>query len=235
MKNGLYLLGFLACCLSLALAEPVAAGHAEVRLAPLGRSMAPPSLGRKEGWLTISNRDWQDYTVRVEKERVFVTPGGGYRQYGYTGGYGEVTVPSGSTVTLAVEKDTYKVYGTNGEKVNAKVREGRTTTISLEPIGYVGQTGLQAVVNDGDGVRNEMIIDGYQAPVIIEQPPTVVVERPRPVPAPPPVIINRPPVIIGGGRPGNHRPGPPPRPSQDRRPNHKNDGWGFTFSFGSKK
>ncbi|MCC8109731.1 MAG: hypothetical protein LIQ30_11960, partial [Planctomycetes bacterium] len=108
MKNGLYLLGFLACCLSLALAEPVAAGHAEVRLAPLGRSMAPPSLGRKEGWLTISNRDWQDYTVRVEKERVFVTPGGGYRQYGYTGGYGEVTVPSGSTVTLAVEKDTYK-------------------------------------------------------------------------------------------------------------------------------
>lgn len=194
--------------------------QAEVRLAPMGRSYSPPPLGRKQGWLTISNRDWQNYTVVVDrKDKIFIYRGGQ--------GYGGMVIPSGATITIALEKETYDLYGNNSDKLKVRVREGRTTTLSLEPFGYVGNTGLMGVVNDGDKVRNEVLFDNYAPPVVIQQPPTIIVNRPPP---PPPVIVNRPPVIVH--RPPAHRPPPPPPPRH--RDRGRKDGWGFSFGFDSR-
>ena len=223
MKKGL--LALAAIALATVLASSAQAGQvhvqAEVRLAPVGRSYAPPALGRKQGWLTISNRDWQDYTLVVDrKDKLFLYRAGQ--------GYGGMVIPSGATMTIALEKETYDLYGNNSDKLKVKIREGRTTSLSLEPFGYVGNTGLMGVVNDGDKVRNEVLYDNYAPPVVIQQPPTVIVNRPPP---PPPVIIQRPPVVVQRPpyhRPPAHRPPPPPR-RNDRR-----DGWGFTFGYSSR-
>lgn len=215
MKKGLLAIGFIALAVALAFPAQAHARQAEVRLAPMGRSYSPPPLGRKQGWLTISNRDWQTYSIVVTgKDKIFV--------YRANQGQGGLVIPSGATMTIALEKETYDLYGNNSEKLKVKVREGRTTTLSLEPFGYTGNTGLMGVVNDGDKVRNEVLFDDYAPPVIIQQPPpTVIVNRPPP----PPVIIQRPPVVVG--RP-YHRPPPPPPP---RHHGNRKGGWGITFNF----
>ena len=231
MRKGLLAVCLAALAVALVLPSRAHAVQAEVRLAPMGRSYSPPALGRKQGWLTVSNRDWQEYTLVVgPNDRMFLYQGGR--------GYGGIVIPSGATITLAVEKDNYRLYGNNEDKLRVRVREGRTTTLSLEPFGYVGNTGLRGVVNDGDKVRNEVLFDNYyEAPVIVQTPPPVIINRPPP---PPPVIINRPPVVVN--RPPSHRPPayrpPAHRPPSHRppsRPGHKDDGWGFTFSFGNRK
>ena len=205
--------------------------QAQVNLAPLGRSYSPPPLGRKQGWLTVSNRDWQSYSVVITgKDKIYLYRDGD--------GYGGMVIPSGATVTIALEKETYDLYGNNPDKLKVKIREGRTTTLSLEPFGYVGNTGVRGIVNDGDKVRDEILFDAYTAPIVVApQPPAVIINRPPP---PPPVIISRPPPSSHRpppsyghgrpGRPGGHRPPPPPPP----RPGHhdKKDGWGFVFGFG---
>ncbi len=226
MKKGLLAIGVVAMALVMAVPAIAHAIQAEVRLAPVGRTLPPPPLARHQGWLTISNRDWQDYTLTLGKERLFLTKGA-YGQ-NYSGG---IVIPSAGSITIAVEKDNYRLYGNSDDRLKVRVREGRTTTVSLEPFGYVGNTGLMAVVNDGDRVRNEVIFDNYAPPVVVAQPTPVVVApqpvviRRRPPPPPPPVIINRPPVVITPAPvPVVRRPPPPPPPRH-------NDGWGFTFGF----
>lgn len=221
MKKALFALVALAAVFAVP-AESMA-GQAEVRLAPIRSSYAPPGLGRNQGWLTITNRDWKDYTVTIMKKgKMAINEGAAY---------GGTVIRSGTSVTIALEKDTWEMYGSSGEKLKCKVREGRTSTINLEPFGYVNNSGLRGVSNDGDKVRSQTLIENYAPPpVIIERPP-VIVERPVIVPAPPPVIVNRPPIIVN--RP--HRPAPPPPPPR-RPPHHNNrrDGWGFTFGYNSR-
>lgn len=216
------ILGFFAVTAVMALAAPAfAAMSAHVTFAPLSRQHTPPPLGRKQGWLVINNHDWMDYSLHVDysREKLYL-----YRQ---GQGYGSVQVPSGSSVTLALPKDNWDLYGDSSNDLKVRIREGKTTTLSLEPFGYVGNTGLNAVVNDGERIRSESIFNAYTPPVVVQPPPPPVVVQPPPVivqPAPPPIIINRPPLP---SRPG-HRPPPPSRPG--RRPG-KNNGWGFSFFF----
>lgn len=242
MKKGLLALAAVAMALVLAVPAPARAAGAEVRLAPLGRSYAPPHLGHKQGWLSISNRDWQDYTwVENKKGRATLYEG----RMGYPGA---VYIPSGTTITIAVEKDTWEIMGNTNDKLKVKVREGRTSTVSLEPFGYSGNNGLRGISNDGDRVRDEVLFDAYVPPVIVQQPPTVIVERPAPPPviierpappviierpAPPPVIVHRPPVVVHRPPPVIHRPPPPPPPRPSHRP-HRDKGWGFNFGFSSR-
>lgn len=224
-------LAVLAVLLALTAFAPAATVvQSQVTLAPVGRAMRPPPLGRKQGWLTITNRDWIPYT--------FVYAGGRkYYIYRADVNRGGTTLPSGVTVALAIDKDDYSLYGPSGHKLNVKVREGRTTTLSLEPFGYAGSTGLNGVVNDSERVRTAVLIDALRAVVVAPPPPTVVVNRPPP--PPPPVIITRPPpppppVVIT-------RPAPPPPPPViitrpgPSRPNiyggASGDGWGFVFGY----
>ncbi len=209
--------------LALALALPreaAAAAQIEVRLAPINRTYAPPPLARKQGWLTIVNRDWKPYTLNIMKKgRMAITEG---EIHG-----GGTIIRSGQSVTFAVEKDTWELLGSSGEKLKCKVREGRTSTISLEPYGFSGNSGLRGVSNDGEDVRSEILIPNYAPPVVVAPPAPVIVHRPPPPPPvviaqPPPVIIHRPPVVVE--RP-HHRPPPPRRHHRDR------NGWGFTFGF----
>lgn len=216
MRKGVCAFAVLALALALSSGDgplPGAVHAAEVRLAPVGRHFgAPPPLGRKQGWLSITNRDWMPYYLAVNrKDKLFLYRAGD--------GHGGVLIPSGTTVTLALEKETYDMYGTSSERLKVRVREGRTTTLSLEPFGFVGNTGLRGVVNDGDRVRNEVLFDNYSTVVVRPTPVPVIVNRPPP-PPPPPVIIGRPPY---------HRPPPPPPPPPP--PRRHRDSWGFVFGM----
>lgn len=235
MKRIAFVLGLTAFVLVLAAIRPVAAGttiDVRVNLAPLGRAFSPPPLGRRQGWLTVSNRDWIPLSLRIEGDRMFLHRGGG--------GFGGVIIGSGSSVTIALDRNTYDLFGSSPERLRVRIREGRTTTLSLEPFGFVGNTGLQGVVNDGDRVRTGVLFGGGGNTVVIPQPPVVV------APPPPPIIIQRPPLRPA---PPPHRPphrppsrpgfGPGPRPQPlpeppppSRRPGGgRDDGWGFTFGF----
>jgi hypothetical protein len=214
----------LAVIAGFALPAEGRAAHAEVRLAPIARTFAPPSLRRNQGWLTITNRDWKPYTVNItRKGRMSLTPGVIH---------GGTVIQSGNSVTMAMDEDTWEILGPSGQELGCRVREGRTSTISLEPFGAANASGLRGVSNDGLRVRNEILVPGYTPP-----PPPVVVQRPPViVHTPPPVIINRPPAVIVNrpGRPG--RPGPDRRPTHRppaHRPNRDRDGWNFSFGFNS--
>lgn len=219
-------------------------GGTPVTMNQLRRSHAVPPLGRKQGWLAISNYDWQDYSLDISKDNMYIREGA----------YGGIRIPAGATITIALEKDSYDLRGSTSDKLKVRVREGRTTTLSLEPFGYVGATGLNGIANDGDRVRQETLIDSYASTVIVappvhRPPPAVIVERPAP-PPPPPVIINRPPVIHPPAhRPPPHRPGPgygpgpgrpgpghgPDRPGPGpghRPPPPKKDGLSILLNFG---
>ncbi|MCD8351734.1 MAG: hypothetical protein LUC93_14090 [Planctomycetaceae bacterium] len=220
MKRGLLAVGAILIAICVA-GSGSSASAVEVRLAPLRQSYAPPPLRSKQGWLSISNRDWEDYTfVESKKGRASLFRG----RQPYTGG---VVIPSGATITIAVEKDTWEIQGETGDRLKVKVREGRTSTVTLEPYGYAGQTGLRGISNDGERVRDEILFEAYvqQQVVVRPAPPTVIVERPAP-----PVVIARPPVIVN--RP-SHR--PPPRPSRPSSRPHNDKDWGFSFNFGSRR
>jgi hypothetical protein len=213
--------GLPALLLGVTLAAPAVA--AQITFAPLRQSYSPPPLGRKQGFLVISNRDWMDYglTIDYSGEKLYLhRPGMGY---------GTVQIPSGASVTLALPKDNFELYGDSGEELRVRIREGRTTTLSLEPVGHVGNTGLVGVVNDGDRTRSETLF--YEAPSVVVQPsppPIIVTPPPRP-----PVIVvpPRPPVVV---RPPPHRPPPhgrPPPPHRPRPSRDRNKGWGFSLFF----
>ncbi len=233
----------LASLLAVAIAVPAesAAGQAEVRLAPLGASYAPPPLGRNQGWLTITNRDWKPYTVTVSgRGRMSIAQGALPRG---------TVVRSGSSVTIAVDRDNWEIYGASGDELRCRVREGRTSTISLEPFGSVNGTGLRGVSNDGDRVRTEVLFESYAPPVVVQRPPVIVQPAPPPVivqPPPPPVIVHTPPPVVVQRPPVVVMPPPPPPPPPHHgRPTHRppghrpgpdrdRGGWGFTFGFSSR-
>lgn len=181
--------------------------RAQIRLAPVTRSHRPPSLGRRQGWLTVSNRDWNSYTLAISGDDLFLHREGA--------GAGGVSIPSGTTVTIALGKDTYDLHGEGRERLKVRVRESRTTTLSLEPFGYVGATGLTGVVNDGDRVDQATLFASYAPPVVVQP---------------------RPPVIV---RPPAHRPRPPSPPGRHDRPGNRpggkrDDGWSLIFNFGKR-
>ncbi len=141
-------------------------------------SSAFPPRYDKEGWLTISNRDWQSYYVNVVpgNKRIFLSkaPNGGMELH------------SGQSITLNLRKETYKTYGDTGRNLNVKVREGETTTLSLNPFGVFGNSGLTGVATDREKVRTEVLFSNY-VPA-----PTIVVQEPAPV-----VVVPGPPVYYG--------------------------------------
>lgn len=232
MRTRLSGFGALALVIAaVAIVVPARAGaldaDAEVTFAPLARSYEPPAIRGKQGWLSVSNRDWQPYTVVIEKKgRASLYRGG----QSYPGMQCFI-IPSGATTTLALEKDTWEFRGNNNDELDVKVREGRTSTLSLEPFGPMGRTGLRGVSNDGDKVRTRVLFDNYYAPPVVVSPPTVIVPPPPPVIVHrPPIIVHRPPVIVhhppvvvhrpphfGGRRPPPHR----RDRDRDRRPDRK--------------
>lgn len=220
MRKGMLGIGVMALAVVLAASVCSEARAAQrIQLNTISRQYAPPPMMRKEGLLAISNRDWQDYTMVVtRKGRISL-----YRGDASYAGYRNFRLPAGSTVYLALEKDTWEVSAENTDRLKVKVREGRTSTLSLNPFGFAGNTGLMGVTNDGDKVREQVLFDNYTRPVVV-QPPTVV------VPPPPPTIITRPPVIVHDPyrRPPYHRPPPPPPPRR-----RHGDNWGFSFGFNS--
>ncbi|MCL2000683.1 MAG: hypothetical protein FWG74_04540, partial [Planctomycetes bacterium] len=183
MRKGLLILTLACLAVIPAVLPKAGAGTVQVNvnLAPLGRSFSPPPLARNQGWLTVSNRDWTNYSLVVQgNNRLFLYRAGD--------GFGGTIIPSGATVTIALQKATYDLYGNHPEKLRTRIREGRTTTLSLEPFGFVGQTGLIGVVNDGDRVRNGTLFDIHVAPVVVAPPPPPGggVRPPPPPPPPPP-------------------------------------------------
>ncbi|MDR0362105.1 MAG: hypothetical protein LBJ46_05395 [Planctomycetota bacterium] len=161
-----------------------------------------PPLYDKEGWLSISNRDYQTYYLQINAKdhRMFLSrhPNGG------------VELEPGGNVVLNVRKEGYKLYGDNGKKLEVKIREGETTTLSLDPFGVVGDSGLNVVAVNRDKVRSEALFDSHApAPVVVAPAPRVIYQ-----PAPPPVVIHEPRPGFnfgfhygGGPRGGRHRRG----------------------------
>lgn len=136
---------------------------------------AHPALCEKEGWLSVTNRDWEPYylQINIKDKRMFLSkhPNGG------------VEIDSGENVVLNIRKEGYKLYGDSGEKLEVKIRENLTTTLSLEPFGMFGNSGLRGVATDRGKVRSEILFEPYYP-----RPQTIIVE---PVPAP--VIVAPPP------------------------------------------
>lgn len=224
MKRKLMALGCMAVALGLFVGDVHARDYgvrAEVRLAPMGRSFSPPALGRRQGWLTVSNRDWISYSLVFDRDdNIYL--------YRSDSGMGGMVIPSGTTITVALEKDTYDLRGNTGNKLKVRVREGRTTTLSLEPFGYVGNTGLVGVSNDGDRVRRETLFSAYTTQVVVPSAP-VIINRPPP----PPIVVRPPSYRPPPPRPGYYHPRPgnrPPPPPPPRR-----DGWGFSVHFGGRR
>lgn len=134
---------------------------------------AYPALYDKDGWFSISNRDWIPYylIIDTQKSRMFISrsPNGG------------VAIASGQNVVLNVRKDGYKLYGDTGEKLEVKIREGEATTMSLDPFGVFGNSGLTGVVADRDRVRSEVLFAPYvPTPQVIIQEPAPVIVRESP-------------------------------------------------------
>lgn len=156
----------------------------------------PPRF-EKEGFLSISNRDWQPYylSINLKDKRMFLSrvPNGG------------IAIQSGENVVLNIRKEGYKLYGDSGEKLTVKIRDGETTTLSLEPFGVFGNSGLVGVSIDRDNRRREVLFNNY-VPTVVVQPPVVV------QPAPPPVVVVP-------------APPPPPRYYYYHRPPHRRYHW----------
>lgn len=152
----------------------------------VARATVMPSLYAKEGWLSVMNRDWIPYYLNIDfkRERMFLSknPNGG------------ALIQSGQNLILNIRKDGYKLYGDSGRGLEVKIREGETTTLSLEPFGVFGNSGLTGVAATRDKVRSEVLFNNYVPP-----PPVVVMPAPAPVvvvpayPPPPPVYYTRPP------------------------------------------
>lgn len=148
---------------------------------PEGSPMSPveivevgalPALYHKEGWLTVSNMDWESYYLVIDQaaERLFLSrqPNGG------------AEVPSGHSVSFNLRKESYKMYGDTGNDLKVKIREGEVTRVSLTPFGVVGNSGLRGVAQDREKVRSEVLFGNYvPAPtVVVQEAPVIVVPGP---------------------------------------------------------
>lgn len=213
MRKGMLRIGMVLFAILLATSVGAGVQAAEqIRLNTIRRQYAPPPMHQKEGLLAVSNRDWKSYTLVVTKKgRLSLYRG----DTGYAG-YASYPLPPGSTVYLALEKDTWEITAENRDRLKVKIREGRTSTLSLNPFGFRGNPGLMGVSNDGERAREQVLFDNYTQPVIV-QPPTVI------VPPPPPTIV-RPPVVVVDPPRYYHAPPPPRR-------HHGGSDWGFSFGF----
>ena len=141
---------------------------------PVTEPEALPARFDKEGWLSISNSDMTDYYLNVDvgAKRLFLSriPNGGFE------------IPPGSNRVINIRKETYKLYGDSGRRLEVKVRENEVTRLSLIPFGVEGNSGLTGVVKDRDRVRSEALFDNYVPPptVIVQPAPVVVVPEPYP-------------------------------------------------------
>lgn len=162
---------------------PVPATQHEVTstVIPEGSSMTPvaivefgamPGLYHKEGWLTVSNADWESYYLVIDQKakRMFLSrqPNGG------------AELPSGHSVSFNLRKESYKLYGDTGNDLKVKIREGEATRVSLTPFGVVGNSGLNGIAQDRDKVRSEVLFSNYvPAPtVVVQEAPVIVVPGP---------------------------------------------------------
>lgn len=216
MKKGMLFLGITALAVLLSASTGCGVQAADqVRLNTIRRQYAPPPMYNKQGLLAVSNRDWTKYTLVVTKKgRLSLYRG----DTGYAG-YESYPLPPGSTVYLALEKDTWEITAENRDRLKVKVREGRTSTLSLNPFGFRGNTGLMGVTNDGERAREQVLFNNYTQPVFV-QPPTVIVPPPPPTIVRPPVVV--PPVVVVD--PPRYYAPPPPR-------RHHGSSWGFSFGF----
>jgi hypothetical protein len=136
---------------------------------------AHPPLRDKDGWLSISNYDSMTYHLLVSEgeKRIFVSrnPNGG------------LAVGPGRNEIINLRKHDYKLYGDSGRDLKVKVRKGETTSLSLNPFGVVGNSGLIGVAVDREKTRSETLFDVYSPPppVIIQAAPAIIVQEPPPV------------------------------------------------------
>ena len=160
-------------------------------------SGSAPLLGTREGWLSISNRDWQPYFLLVNPsdKRMFISR--------FENG-GTIINP-GENVVLNVRRETYKLFGDTGKSLQVRIRDNLTTTLSLDPFGVVGNSGLMGVSTDRDRVRNEVLFNAFVPPAqVVVMPPQVVYEHPAPVIVAPPPSVQ---FYYGHGRPSRHHGG----------------------------
>lgn len=154
----------------------------------------PPPMRRDMGMLSVTNRDWSDYTIIVRRgqDDMFIVRG---RQRGGT------VVPAGSTVAIPLPKENYKMVGESGKQVRIRINERETTAIVLTPFGRPGATGLRADVGNRGKMRSVVLFDEPRGRirVISEAPPTIIAAPP------PPVIVAPPGGVV-------YRPAPPPPP-----------------------
>ncbi|MDR1535398.1 MAG: hypothetical protein LBU64_09925 [Planctomycetota bacterium] len=176
---------------------------------PVVPAAAFPPLREKEGWLSIFNHDQLPYFIsaNVKDERLFVSRHDN----------GGVPINPGQNLALSLRKNGYKLYGDSGRDLTVKIREGETTTLSFNPFGVAGNSGMTGVSTDREKTRSEVLFSPY------EPPPAVIVQEP-------PVIIQEafpPPILVVPDYPGYYR-RPPPPPFGGRRGGR---GGGFHFQF----
>ena len=144
-------------------------------------SSAYPALYEKQGWLSISNRDWQPYFLIVNEsdEKMYLSRNNN----------GGTVINPGENVVLNIRRNGYKLYGDTGEKLEVKIRENLTTTLSLEPFGVFGNSGLTGVATDRGKIKSQVLFAPYvpvqrvivePAPVVIAPPPPAVIVAPPP-------------------------------------------------------
>ncbi|MDR1518714.1 MAG: hypothetical protein LBU23_01025 [Planctomycetota bacterium] len=144
---------------------------------PLGITLigAHPPRRDKDGWLSISNYDSTTYYLMVSEseKRIFVSrnPNGG------------LAVGPGRNEIINLRKHDYKLYGDSGRDLKVKIRKGETTSLSLNPFGVVGNSGIIGVAVDREKTRSETLFDVYSPPppVIIQEAPAIIVQEPPPV------------------------------------------------------
>lgn len=181
-------------------------GHADgTPIFPVAITMtaAFPQRYDKEGWLSIFNRDWVPYYFNIDQgaKRIFVSrvPNGG------------IVVQSGENLPVNLRKEEYKLYGDSGRELKIKIRENESTSLSLNPFGVFGNSGLTGVATDRERTRSAVLFDAY-----VPTPPTVIIESPPPAvyvePAPPVYVVPGPrpyyrPYHYGPGYYGPHNRG----------------------------
>ncbi len=133
-----------------------------------------PAVYSGEGWLSISNSDWEPYYLAYDaKSRRMVLsdyPNGG------------VEIAAGSNRAVNIRKGTYRLYGESGRELKVHIREHEVTYLSLAPFGVIGNSGLTGVARDRERSRQEVLIANWSPPppVVVQPAPVVVVPAPRP-------------------------------------------------------
>lgn len=148
-----------------------------------------PPRREKEGWISFFNTSGESYFLSVDQKakRIFLSrfPDGGFE------------LPSGTNRAVNVRKESYKMYGDNGQDLKVRVREGETTRVTLHPFGTEGGGILRVTSQDREKVQEKFLFGRVvrgAAPVVVRPAPVVVAPAPM-------VVVPGPTVVV---------PGPPP-------------------------